>query len=157
MDCYWLHGFSGGMAIKGVMQTQLTFRFREKDENGKQARTTTFIPYEWRSRNQSKIITAIADLKRKMDDPKRSVATLKDVEKIKIGPVGESNNPVVANWDHLINDFLKSRSSKRDTTQKDLETNIRRLLEILISKPRPQNDTGVVENNSEKFFAFPSI
>ena len=51
-----------GIEIKGVLQTQVTLRHREDGR-----RETTFIPYEWNSRNQRKIITTVADLKRLVD------------------------------------------------------------------------------------------
>ncbi len=60
-----------GMEIRGLLKTQVTHRF---PEDGR--RETTFIPYEWNSRNQTKITTAIGELKRLINE--RNL-TLKEV------------------------------------------------------------------------------
>ena len=70
-----------GIEIKGVLQTQVTLRHREDGR-----RETTFIPYEWNSRNQIKITTADAELKRLIDD--RNL-TIKEAEKFRLGPSEE--------------------------------------------------------------------
>ena len=48
-----------GTEIKGFLQTQVNLRPREDG-----LRETTFIPYEWNSRNQNKITTALAELRK---------------------------------------------------------------------------------------------
>ena len=79
-----------GIEIKGVLQTQVTLRHREDGR-----RETTFIPYEWNSRNQTKITTAVAELKRLIDD--RNL-TIKEAEKFRLGPSEEGSAASVLNW-----------------------------------------------------------
>ena len=43
-------------------KTQVTYRFQD-GLGMKNPRSAVFLPYNWNSRNQSKIITAVADLK----------------------------------------------------------------------------------------------
>ena len=64
--------------VKGVLKTQVTLRHREDGR-----RETTFIPYEWNSRNQTKITTAFAELKRFIDEQSLNI---KEVEKLKLDP-----------------------------------------------------------------------
>ena len=48
-------------------KTQVTYRFQD-GLGMKNPRSAVFLPYDWNSRNQSKIITAVADLKRLLDE-----------------------------------------------------------------------------------------
>ena len=48
-------------------KTQVTYRFQDGLEM-KNPRSAVFLPYDWTSRNQSKIITAVAELKRLVDE-----------------------------------------------------------------------------------------
>ena len=56
-----------GREIRGMNKTQVTYRFQD-GLGMKNPRSAVFLPYDWNSRNQSKIITAIADLKRLVDE-----------------------------------------------------------------------------------------
>ena len=51
-----------GREIRGMNKTQVTYRFQD-GLGMKNPRSAVFLPYDWNSRNQSKIITAVADLK----------------------------------------------------------------------------------------------
>ena len=88
-----------GIEIKGVLQTQVTLRHREDGH-----RETTFIPYEWNSRNQTKITTAVAELKRLIDD--RNL-TIKEAEKFRLGPSEEGSAVTVINWASIADEFIK--------------------------------------------------
>ena len=111
-----------GIEIKGVLQTQVTLRHLEDGR-----RETTFIPYEWNSRNQTKITTAVAELKRLIDD--RNL-TIKEAEKFRLGPSEERSAVTVINWASIADEFIKSRSGNRLKTQQDLKTRMDRVLDI---------------------------
>ena len=53
--------------VGGVEKTQVNYQY--PDSLGKKnPRSSVFLPYDWSSRNQSKITTAVADLKRLMEE-----------------------------------------------------------------------------------------
>ena len=56
----------------------------------KNPRFAVFIPYNWNSRNQNKIIIAVADLKRLVDERNLS---LKDAAKFMLEPVANDQAP----------------------------------------------------------------
>ena len=122
---------------KGVLQTQVILRHREDGH-----RETTFIPYEWNSRNQTKITTAVAKLKRLIDD--RNL-TIKEAEKFRLGPSEEGSSVTVINWASIADEFIKSRSGNRLKTQQDLKTRMDKVLDILKSKSRPINGKVFME------------
>ncbi len=75
-------------------KTQVTYRFQ--DGLGiKNHRSAIFPPYDWNSRNQSKIITAVADLKRLVEERNLS---LKDVAKFMHEPVANDQAPRGLTW-----------------------------------------------------------
>ena len=82
-----------GRDIKGILKTQVTYRFQD-GLGMKNPRSAVFLPYEWSSRNQSKIITAVADLKRLVDERNLS---LKQAAKFMLEPVARDQAPSVAN------------------------------------------------------------
>ena len=113
-----------GSVIRGMNKTQVTYRFQ--DGHGmKNPRSAVFLPYDWISRNQHKIITAVADLKRLFDERKLS---LKEAAKFMLEPVANGQAPSVTNWENIIKAFLESRSDRRGTTLRDLKTRMRRVL-----------------------------
>ena len=133
-----------GIEIKGVLQTQVTLRHREDGR-----RETTFIPYEWNSRNQTKITTAVAELKRLIDDRNLSI---KEAEKFRLGTSEEESAVTVFNWASIAYEFIKSRSGNRLKTQQDLKTRMDRVLDIFKLKPRPINGKVFMERFAEKYF-----
>ena len=133
-----------GIEIKDILQTQVTLRHREDGR-----RETTFIPYEWNSRNQTKITTAVAELKRLIDD--RNL-TIKEAEKFRLGSSEEGSAVTVINWASIADEFIKSRSGNRLKTQQDLKTRMDRVLDIFKLKPRPINGKVFMERFAEKYF-----
>ena len=102
----------------------------------KNPRSAVFLPYDWNSRNQSKIITAVADLKRLVDERNLS---LKEAAKFMLEPVAKDQAPSVTNWENIIEAFLDSRNDRRGTTLRDLKTRMRRVLETISANPKPSS------------------
>ena len=72
-----------GREVGGIEKTQVTYQY--PDGLGKKnPRSSVFLPYDWSSRNQSKITTAVADLKRLMEERNLS---LKEAAKFMLEPV----------------------------------------------------------------------
>ena len=113
-----------GREIRGMNKTQVTYRFQD-GLGMKNPRSAVFLPYDWNSRNQSKIITAVADLKRLVDERNLS---LKEAAKFMLEPVANDQAPSVTNWGNIVDSFLDSRSDRRGTTLRDLKTRMRRVL-----------------------------
>ena len=71
-----------GRKVGGVEKTQVTYQY--PDGLGKKnPHSSVFLPYDWSSRNQRKIITAVADLKRLVDERNLS---LKEAAKFMLEP-----------------------------------------------------------------------
>ncbi len=107
-------------------KTQVTYRFQD-GLGMKNPRSAVFLPYNWNSRNQSKIITAVADLKRLVDERNLS---LKEAAKFMLKPVANDQAPSVLTGKNIIKAFLESRSDSRGTTLRDLKTRMRRVLVV---------------------------
>ena len=69
--------------------------------------SAVLLPYDWTSQNQSKIITAVADIKRLVDERNLS---LKEVAKFMLEPEAKDQAPSVTNWENIIEAFPESRS-----------------------------------------------
>ena len=100
-----------GIEIKGVLQTQVTLRHREDGR-----RETTFIPYEWNSRNQTKITTAVAELKKLIDD--RNLI-IKKAEKFRLDPSEEESAVTVISWASIVDELTKYRSMQQTTQNEE--------------------------------------
>ena len=137
-----------GREIRGMNKTQVTYRFQD-GLGMKNPRSAVFLPYDWNSRNQSKIITAIADLKRLVDERNLS---LKDAAKFMLEPVANDQAPSVTNWENIIKDFLDSRSDRRGTTLRDLKTRMRRVLETIAANPKPRDGRTLMKRFAEMHF-----
>ena len=75
-------------------KNQVTYHFQD-GLGMKNPRSAVFLPYNWNSRNQSKIITAVADLKRLVDERNLS---LKEAAKFILEPVRRDQSPSISNW-----------------------------------------------------------
>ena len=75
-------------------KTQVTFPFQD-GLGMKNLRSVVFLPYDWNSRNQSKIITAVADLKRLVNENNLS---LKQAAKFMLEPLAKDQAPSVISY-----------------------------------------------------------
>ena len=80
-----------GREVGGVEKTQVTYQYPD-DLGKKNPRSSVFIPYNWSSRNQSKITTAVADLKRLMEERNLS---LKEATKFLLEPTAKDQSPSI--------------------------------------------------------------
>ena len=86
-----------GREVGGVEKTQVTYQY--PDGLGKKnPRSSVFLPYDWSSRNQSKITTAVADLKRLMEERNLS---------LKEAPKRYSHPQLMQHWYYVHHEFLK--------------------------------------------------
>ena len=87
-----------GREVGGVEKTQVTYQY--PDGLGKKnPRSSVFLPYDWSSRNQSKITTAVADLKRLMEERNLS---LKEATKFLLEPAARDQAPSITNWKNTV-------------------------------------------------------
>ena len=112
-----------GRDIKGILKTQVTYR--SQDRLGmKNPRSAVFLPNDWRSRNQFKIITAVAYLKRLFAERNLS---LKEASKFMLKSVGRDQAPSITNWNNIVEAFIDLINDRRGTTLRDLKTRMRRV------------------------------
>jgi mRNA degradation ribonuclease J1/J2 len=71
-----------GREVRGIRKTQVTYRYQD-GLGMKNPRSAVFLPYEWTVRNQSKITTAVAGLKRLLEE--RNLKSLKEAESFRLG------------------------------------------------------------------------
>ena len=75
--------------IRGMNKTKVTYLFQD-GLGMKNPRSAIFLPHYWNSRNQTKIITAVADLKRLVYERNLS---LKEAAKFIPEPVANDQSP----------------------------------------------------------------
>ena len=93
---------SRGREVGGVEKTQVTYQY--PDGLGKKnPRSSVLLPYDWSSRNQSKITTAVADLKSLMEERNLS---LKEAAKFMLEPVSKDQAPTITNWKNIVEAFI---------------------------------------------------
>ena len=91
----------------GIEKTQVTYQ--NPDGLGKKnPRSSVFLPYDWSSRNQSKITTAVADLKRLMEERNLS---LKEATKFLLEPAARDQAPSITNWKNIVKHLLNQETS----------------------------------------------
>ena len=115
----------------------------------KNPRNSVSYPYDWSSRNQSKITTAVADLKRLMEERNLS---LKEATKFLLEPAARDQAPSITNWKNIVETFIESRSDRRGTTLRDLKTRMRRVLETLEANPKPRDGSTLMKRFAEMHF-----
>ena len=137
-----------GREVGGIEKTQVTYQY--PDGLGKKnPRSSVFLPYDWSSRNQSKITTAVADLKRLMEERNLS---LKEAANFMLEPVSKDQAPTITNWKNIVEAFIESRSDRRGTTLRDLKTRMRRVLETLATNPKPRDGSSLMKSFAEMHF-----
>ena len=108
-----------GREVGGVEKTQVTYQY--PDGLGKKnPRSSVFLPYDWSSRNQSKITRAVVELKRLIDS--RNLI-IKEVEKFRLGPSEEGSAVTDINLGSIADEFTKSRSGTRLKTKRSQDQN----------------------------------
>ncbi len=142
-----------GREIGGVEKTQVTYQFQD-GLGKKNPRSSVFIPYDWSSRNQIKIITAVAELKRLLTEG--NVTSLREAEDLRIGSDVESKTDNSENhkgWKFIADEFVKSRGNRKESTLTDLRTRLRRALETIGRSPKPRNWKELLTQYSKDHFA----
>jgi len=120
-----------GRGQKEVQKTQVQYTYQDGLGKGN-PRDYVVLPYDWSSRNQSKITTAVADLERLMEERNLS---LKEATKFLLEPVARDQSPSITNWKTIVDSFIEPRNDRRGTTIRDLKTRMRRVLETLDANP----------------------
>ena len=82
-------------------KTQVTYLFQD-GLGMKNPRSAVFLPYDLNSRNQSKIITTVAYLKRLVEERNLSP---EEAAKFMIEPVAKDQAPGVTNWEKQLKLF----------------------------------------------------
>ncbi len=107
-----------GRGQKEVQKTQVQYTYQ--DGLGKRnPRDYVVLPYDWISRNQSQIITAVAELRRLMTERN---CTLAEAEKFRLEPISQDKTGNIRSWKNMVDAFLEQRSNRRETTLKDLRS-----------------------------------
>ena len=88
--------------VREVEKTQMSYQY--PDSLVKKNLRSFFLPYDWSSRNQSKITTAIADLKRLMEERNLS---LKEATKFMIKSVSKDKAPTITIWKNIVEAFIE--------------------------------------------------
>ena len=115
----------------------------------KNPRSAVFLHYDWTSRNQSKIIYAVSDLKKLVDERDLS---LKEAAKFMLEPLLKDQAPSVTNWGNIIKALLESSSDRGGITLRDLKIRMRRVFETMSANPKPRDDRALMKRFAEIHF-----
>ena len=92
------------------------------------------LDIEWKAANQTQILKAIEDLKRLVNERNLS---LNEAKKLLFAPVNQVDSSS-ENWQALKDSYLASKSDRRSTTLKDINTRLNNLLVTLEKTPKPR-------------------
>ena len=138
-----------GREVRGIRKTQVTYRYQD-GLGMKNPRSAVFLPYEWTVRNQRNITTAVADLKRLLEE--RNLKSLKEAESFRLGRDEHDQSEGIQGWEALTNAFIESRGNRRESTLRDLRTRMRRVLETMNKTPKPRNWESLLTQYSKQHF-----
>ena len=87
-----------GRGEKEVQKTQVQYTYQD-GLGKKNPRDYVVLPYDWSSRNQSQIITAVAELKRLMTERN---CTLAQAEKFRLEPIAhDKSGKCIPGWNPI--------------------------------------------------------
>ena len=119
--------------VRGMSgKTQVTMRIQE-GLGPSNPRSTCMLDIEWKAANQTQILKAIEDLKRLVNERNLS---LNEAQKLLFAPVNKVDSSS-ENWEALKDSYLESKSDRRSTTLKDINTRLKNLLVTLDKTPKP--------------------
>ncbi len=120
--------------VRGVRgKTQVTMRLQEGlGENN--PRSSCMLDIEWKKGNNIAILNAIQDLKRLVNERNLSLTEAKNLLFAPVNQVDSSGE----NWEALKASYLESKSDRRSTTLKDINTRLNNLLITLEKNPKPR-------------------
>ncbi len=120
--------------VRGMRgKTQVTMRIQE-GLGPSNPRSTCMLDIEWKAANQTQILKAIEDLKRLVNERNLS---LNEAKKLLFAPVNQVDSSS-ENWQALKDSYLESKSDRRITTLKDINTRLNNLLITLEKTPKPR-------------------
>ena len=120
--------------VRGMRgKTQVTMRIQE-GLGPSNPRSTCMLDIEWKAANQTQILKAIEDLKRLVNERNLS---LNEAKKLLFAPVNQVDSSS-ENWQALKDSYLESKSDRRSTTLKDINTRLNNLLVTLEKTPKPR-------------------
>ena len=120
--------------VRGMRgKTQVTMRIQE-GLGPSNPRSTCMLDIEWKAANQTQILKAIEDLKRLVNERNLS---LNEAKKLLFAPVNQVDSSS-ENWQALKDSYIESKSDRRSTTLKDINTRLNNLLVTLEKTPKPR-------------------
>ena len=117
------------------------------------SRRSTKLEVVWTSKNARLMLEAVAQLREYLDggmDWDRAVAARAELT---VHSTGTTKATKTVNWDAACDRFFESRSNRRSSTLSDLRTRLRRVREVMASKPKVTDGPGLMRRYAALHFA----
>ncbi len=138
------HGFGWNIAEQSG-RVKVSKRYEDD------SRSSVMLPIAWRPSKAREIADAIARLKELMED--QNVGLSQAFKLIDFEVEEDSKNKT--NWKNIAENFLKSRSDRRETTKQDLKKRVDNALATLESIPRPRDGKSLFRSYAQQHFGNP--
>lgn len=115
-------------------------------------RSSVVLPLEWKSNNQSKILSAVGQLRTLMEERNLSLQDANKLNTEVLAGPQQNADEEFAGWPEVGARFMRSQGGRRSSTLKDLQKRVDRTLEALKSKPAPRDGNSVMRRYADKFF-----
>ena len=125
-------------------KTKLTRRYADG------SRSSVMLPIPWAARSGSTINTTVARIRQLIDERGLSLS-----EAHSLIVVAEANEATAdwINWERVSEQFLESRSDRRESTLRDLRYRIANVQQTLEAKPRPRDGRSLMRAYAAQHFA----
>ena len=108
------------------------------------SRRSSKLEIVWASRNARLMLEAVAQLREYLDsgmDWDRAIAARAELT---VHSTGTTKATKTVNWEAACDRFFESRSNRRSSTLSDLRTRLRRVREVMASKPKVTDGPGLM-------------
>ena len=117
------------------------------------SRRSTKLDIIWASKNARLMLEAVAQLREYLDggmDWDRAVAARAELT---VHSTGTTKATKQVDWNAASDRFFESRSNRRSSTLSDLRSRLRRVREVMVSKPRVIDGPGLMRRYAALHFA----
>ena len=116
------------------------------------SRRSTKLEIIWAKQNVGKMLEAVATLREYLENGMDWEDALANREKLSVHSTGTTRATKKVNWKAACDRFLDSRSNRRSSTLSDLRTRLRRIQEVMDSKPKVTDGPGLMRRYAALHF-----
>ena len=117
------------------------------------SRRSTKLDIIWASKNVGQMLEAVAQIREYLENGMDWEEALIAREKLSDHSTGTTRATKTVNWESACDRFFKSRANRRSSTLSDLRTRLRRVQEVMDSKPKVTDGPGLMRRYAALHFA----